>query len=276
VILDSNYLMHRSKYALQDLSTRGIKTGIIFGFLNSLLKFADTFHTNRFIFTFDSKRSVRKDIYPDYKGSRNNVDAEAQRVNGVAFPQFTVIRKEILPKIGFRNIFHAVGYEADDIIAKIVQNIDMKYIVVSRDNDLYQLLDYCDMYDPEKKKVFSKLDFQEQHRIEPSQWSKVKSIAGCDTDNIKGVYGVGESTACKYLTGKLSQTSKAYRSIVAEKDTIAFNEKLVTLPFDGTPSFTLQEETLSLKGFLDVCGTFDLYSFAVKRLEQWRINFNLR
>ena len=54
----------------------------------------------------------------------------------------------------------------------------------------------------------------EKYRIKPFEWHKVKAIAGCSSDNVKGVAGVGEITAIKYLKGELKKESKAHQNII--------------------------------------------------------------
>jgi 5'-3' exonuclease len=69
----------------------------------------------------------------------------------------------------------------------------------------------------------------------------VKSIAGCDTDDVKGVKGIGEKTAAKFLLGKLTK-GKKLDAINANLDLFKINSPLVKLPFPGTPSHELQND----------------------------------
>ncbi len=88
----------------------------------------------------------------------------------------------------------------------------------------------------------------------------MKAIAGCSTDDIPGVAGVGELTAAKYLTGKLSGKK--------EKDIIAFlkgplrktNGQLVALPYRGTRTCELEEDALSVNRWTELMGDLGMKS----------------
>jgi len=74
-----------------------------------------------------------------------------------------------LQNIGFQNVFIQEGIEADDLIAWLVMNNDhTKSVIVSSDNDLYQLLHFVkSIYTPDKKKHFTELDFTTKYNIYP-------------------------------------------------------------------------------------------------------------
>jgi 5'-3' exonuclease len=54
LIFDSNYICHYKKFAMRNLSYKDQKTGIIYGFLQSVLKYAKQFDTNRFVFAWQN------------------------------------------------------------------------------------------------------------------------------------------------------------------------------------------------------------------------------
>ena len=128
---------------------------------------------------------------------RQNLTEEEEESNRIAYEQFDKL-KLVLPEMGFANVFEEKGYESDDIIASLVVGSDERTVVISSDKDLYQLLNWCNICDI-KGSVYTKNMFIREYKINPSGWKRVKSIAGCNTDNIKGVKGVGEKTAIKYL-----------------------------------------------------------------------------
>ena len=212
VVIDANYLCYVNRFALsQGLSYRGHHTEIIFGFLRHINELARHFETKKFIFCWDARKSLRREIYPEYKTNRRvNQTEEENELDQIAYVQFNEIKDNVLPKIGFTNIFYREGYEADDIIASIVKNNPDRYIVVASDTDLFQLLDYCSLYNIVKKSTTTKIIFEREHEISPDKWHLVKAIAGCGTDNVFGVQGVGEKTAIKFISGLL-KTGKILR-----------------------------------------------------------------
>ena len=81
----------------------------------------------------------------------------------------------------------------------------------------------------------------------------MKAIAGCSTDNVLGVKGVGEKTAIEYLRGKLVK-GKRYDDIGSKEGWKIFvaNISLVKLPMQGTNYFKLEKDELSEQGWKQV------------------------
>ena len=281
VIIDANYVMYVNRFALsQGLSYKGKKTEIIFGFLRHINELARHFETKKFIFCFDSRSSLRKTIYPEYKANRHtNETPEDIELNKVAYQQFNEIKDIVLPKLGFKNIFHKEGYESDDIIASIVKNNQDKFIVVASDSDLFQLLDYCTLYNISKKSLTTKTLFEREYCISPDKWHLVKMIAGCSTDNVPGISGIGEKTAIKYLNGILKTGAKAKAIESMEmSDLFKRNLELIALPFDRTGIFKITfEEKFMEKDFITICENYGFESFlSQKYLQSWIKLFNMK
>ena len=112
-------------------------------------------------------------------------------------------------------------------------------------------------------------DFRKEFKIDPGDWVEVKKVAGCPTDGVPGVSGVGIKRAIKYIKGEL--TGKKYQNIIYNKKLIKRNEKLVKLPFEGTKEFPLVFNPLDLNTIFEVCEQFGLYSLLQgKRLDTWK------
>ncbi len=170
------------------------------------------------------------------------------------------MREDYLPDIGYQNIFSLSGYESDDLMATLANHAphDERVILITGDSDLYQCLrhDSVSLYSPQKKKLLTERWFRATYDIAPAQWALVKAIAGCSSDNVKGIRGVGEATALKYVQGKLPQDSKAYKSIRCSTgcDTVRRNRALVELPFSDCPIPLLVKDAFSRKSWQRVCG----------------------
>lgn len=286
IIVDSNGLCWIAKYAQKGLSYGDMETGIMFGFLSQIKKIAKDFNTNKFIFSWDSKKSIRRSLYPQYKQHRREKQAERtpQEVieDNMAFYQFYLLRTKVLPQLGFRNIFIRTGFESDDIIASLV--IDppeplqsSKNIVVTTDDDLLQLLNRCDIYNPRTHETTTKDKFKEKYGLNPLDWPLVKQLAGCDSDNVEGVPGVGEIKAMQYVK-KQMKPGKILGRIVKEGEAIIKrNAPLVCLPLIGTKppeGFNIVEDTFNVDNFLDVFEKYGFQSF-IKDLDVWRRTFNM-
>jgi DNA polymerase-1 len=193
--------------------------------------------------------------------------------------------KRIVSYIGFNNSFYQTGFEADDIIAKIVHSHweelrnslskepsdDCKPIILTSDADIYQLLNYANIYDPRAEKGITAESFKEDWGIDPEQWWRVKAIAGCSSDKVPGIAGIGEKKAVKYLLGKMNRKTKEYQKIESEESLEIFNrnKKLVKLPLEGVKEFEIQDDIVSIERLIAVFHQYNFMSFLKKnRLEK--------
>ena len=278
IILDGPYLGYQAMFAMRNLHDDGEApptAHIMYAVLSRILAFGQTFRTNRFVICWDSMESNRKAILPSYKEHRGDALTPEQKESRIETKrQMRVLRQEVLPEIGFTNNFCKRGYEADDLIAQAcAETIDGDAIIVSADEDLLQLLDArTRIYSPSKHAMVTSAIFQEEYGIYPSNWAMAKAYAGCDTDEVPGVKGVGIKTAIKYITGKLSPTSKAHAAITAPEvaQMVQRNLKLVRLPMAGTPLLQLGLDDFSLPSFKRICRQYEYHSFLeTERLAEW-------
>jgi len=155
-------------------------------------------------------------------------------IRRIIFFQLKVIQEEILPKGGSENVFCVEGYEADDIMAVVCRRLGGEIFLVSSDKDLFQLLnDRVSIFEIRKKRIYTEKDFLREWKIPPSLWAEVLAIAGCGSDNIRGIFGIGKKFAVKYLRGELGE--KKCSLIRQGLSVIDRNRKLVTLPFERFP-----------------------------------------
>jgi len=273
LLIDANYLGHRARYTTGPLSYKGRPTGVIFGFLNQLFTLAKKTVPDEVVFVWDSRRSLRKEAYSFYKNkSKTHNDEGPDRELLDAFKQFQELKRDILPQLGFANNFVQSGYEADDIIASIVQQDKGNFTVATSDNDLLQLLDHCQIYNLGKDKYITRQNFVEDYGIRPIQWAEVKKIAGCSSDNVPGVQGVGEKTAIKYLREGLSTKTKTYTTIRSSSDIIERNEWLVKLPLPGVEIPTIDTSDFDVLEMQKLCNSMG-FSRMKNQLDDWRLLF---
>lgn len=281
LIIDCNNLAYSSFYIFKNLNYLEKKTGVIFGFIQQILSLAKKFESTNFVFCWDSKKSYRKLIYPEYKANRRKELSNEEKADlKLAYNQFAELREKILLEMGFNNVFMQTGYEADDLIAKVVlDNQNKKNIIVSTDQDLYQLLQYSvSIHNIRTKKIFLWKDFANKYNAAPNLWVRVKAIAGCSTDNVIGVKGVGEMTAIKYLQDKL-QEGKIKSRIKSQEGQaiIKRNIELVVLPFQGRKKLRIdfQKNDLSKEKFIEVFMQYGFSSLLKKEVvENWSKVFN--
>lgn len=286
VVLDCNGIMHMLKHGIKrDMSHGGYETSIIYGFLGQIRYYAARFNTHQFVFTWDSKKSLRKERYPWYKDKEVEEKTELEKAfDDSMYKQFNQIRRYVVPAIGYRNTFHFAGYEADDIIANVlIQNPEHRYILVSRDADMYQLLRHCLICDPFSKELYSTADLLKEYRVSPEEWVDVKRLGGCTSDKVPGIPKVGEGVAAQWIRGELKPKGKRYQAIAADlaspKSIANRNDWLVRLPLPGTPDvqISFEDERLSVNGFEDVCSRYGFASYLEKTtFAIWKQQLNLQ
>jgi DNA polymerase-1 len=285
---------------LPRLSFEDRDTGVSYGFLRQILEIVERFPTDRIVFAWDSRSSIRKAIYPPYKANRKKDDFLSEEDLDMGRRQFVELRRTILPKMGFHNNFIQQGLEADDIIAQVVSDSYLtqfsKITIVAADNDLYQLLrESCDwthankrgyvdpkncrwvqIYDPKQKTIINLKEFKKRWNVHPCEWSEIKTLAGCSGDNIPGAPGIGEKTAVKFLTGTLSFGSKKHLAIARflKSENYSLFKQLIQLPHPATKSHAILPTLFNLDSFERTCSTYGFNSFMkLGYLTRWKNAF---
>jgi DNA polymerase-1 len=282
LVIDSLSLAYRSVYSMPELSFNKNPVSVLYGFMLQLLKLAEKFNTNQFIFVWDSRKSYRKMECSTYK-QREITDDKKELIEKARI-QFENLRKDVLPSMGFKNNYIQPGYEADDLIAFIIFRFPEEYTIVSKDEDLFQLLysgrKGCSVQLYNLTSIITEFDFKRIYGIEPRKWCDVKGLAGCPSDTVPGIPGVGKDTAIKYLTGILKD-GKTKDKIESEEGKKIFRDcfKLVALPYVGEISIDVKnpvEDDLYSLDFVDTFRKYGFNSFVEDdNFEKWRKAFNL-
>ena len=277
ILIDANNLSYISYHSVGELSYEEIPTGVLFGFLRSVLNIVDALQDNFVVFCWDSKKSFRKFMYPKYKMNRISKTEEEMEVKRIINRQMELLRKEILPEMGFNSNLTATGYEADDIIA--LCSTKNPCTIVSTDKDLFQLLTSdVVVYNPITKIKLTYDGFTDMYGIPPITWIMVKAIMGDKSDNIEGVKGVADKTAIKYIKGELNP-GKIKARIDDSKAIIYRNQKLITLPFKYTkhkPFVRVIKNKFNRRSFIEVFDRYHFISFLDDdSFRKWEQNFNL-
>lgn len=216
VFFDVGNLVWRAYHTTgkKGLKFGSIPTGVTYGFLREVKLQLDRHQTGNAVFCFDSKaKAVRKEEYAGYKERRHarvytpEEEAEYKMVQ----KQVRLLKKDYLPSLGFKNILEYEGFEADDAIALAVMALrEMSYDigedidghVISSDKDLLQLLTSgtitCWTAGVDGVAT-TKESFELEWGLNPAMWATIKAIAGCKSDEVPGIDGVGEKTAASYL-----------------------------------------------------------------------------
>lgn len=194
-IIDTSSFLYRNYYALPKLSTSsGIEVGALYGFTRLIIKILK--EKSKYILAcYDSKKSMRKEIYPQYKANRVKVDKEL-------ILQIE-LSKKLLDELGIKYL-EVEGYEADDLIASAVKKFKSnteKIIITSSDKDLLQLVgENVYIWDGKSDAYFSEDYVISKYGVKPSQMRDLLVLSGDSSDNIEGIEGIGFKTAAKILS----------------------------------------------------------------------------
>ena len=195
-LIDSSSYFYRAYYALPPLTnSKGIPTGAALGYTRMLMKLIKEANIRYGACLFDSHESLRKQSYEEYKANRKGM------------PEDLLSQVDYLTDISYLlgfSTFRLKGYEADDLIAYIVNNFSKKLsiptCIVSSDKDLKQLLsDQVFIYDALKNKIITARGFEEEYGIKPEEYLYVLALMGDASDNIPGIKGIGEKTALSLI-----------------------------------------------------------------------------
>jgi DNA polymerase I len=275
LLIDCHAVGHRAHHVLRNLTYDGGDIGVIYGFFSQVLTIAEQYKIDRLVFCWEGRPpSKRKALFPDYKKQSRERTPEEQAEMEQVFAQLSALRDQVLPKIGFENQLQFDGYEADDVIAKtIIDHESDTFLMVSGDADLYQLLHRRNCHGQHllhTGRLYQAKHVQRDHGVPARDWAAVKSLAGCQSDGVPGVQGVGIQTAVKFLNSGLDPDSTRYKTIVRSKEQIRLCYRLVALPFPGLPTIQLRPDTVSFESLMETFDDLGFTSFTKgKGRERW-------
>src|SRR5947207_626567 len=113
-LIDGNSLVYRAFFALPEsiATSTGHPTNAIFGFASMLVKILTDYGPKATLVVWDAGSSGRKEVYADYKAQRTSRPDLLKE----QWPHL----EPLVEAFGYRNLA-VEGYEADDVIASIVE-----------------------------------------------------------------------------------------------------------------------------------------------------------
>ena len=207
-------------------------------------------------------------MYTEYKANRKPKTLEEERDKANHYTLLDKL-KDSLKTLGDWANISLEGYEADDLIAYFVKesSIDNQFIIVSSDNDMYQLLnDRCVMYLPHRKEFYTILDFQKEFDISPSKYPFVKAFAGDRSDNIKGINGIGIKKGIKLIKEGRCWTHWVNKYKEVDLET---NLELVSLPFENDKiNLTIPQSYFEKRAWVELFQKFGLSKLNLSDFKQ--------
>lgn len=279
VLIDISCLAYRAWYTMGGLSFEDAPTGVLFGILDQIRRVCmdPRVQSNRVVAFFDSRHSVRRDSFAEYKRGRIKKErTEEERAAFLAMKrQVGELRTTIFPEMGIQCLMQK-GLEADDLIARAKQwclSRNQKGVMVTTDQDLWQCVGHhVSLFNPGKDLLITPEWLIENYGIWSFDWGVVKALAGCHSDNVPGIPGVGEKTAIRYLLKQLPDTSVRYKAINSKEGHEIFdrNQELVCLPHRASKPVRLKRPDYKPEVFFEFCRDRGFSSFVDgARRKEW-------
>lgn len=199
LLVDGNNLLKIGFHGVKDYFNGTEHVGGIWHFLNTLRRFIDEENFNKVVVFWDGETSTsqRRLIYPKYKLNRKGVTEEFKEES---FNKQKQRVKQYLEEMFVRQV-EFENSEADDLIAYYCKiSKDESKTIFSGDRDLTQLIsEDVTLYSPNTKKYYKNGDKIKLHEIEIPHYNvkTFKIISGDKSDNIDGIYYLGEKTLIK-------------------------------------------------------------------------------
>lgn len=217
-LLDALALIYRAHFAFNKnprITSKGVNTSAIFGFMNAMLEVLQKEKPTHIGVAFDhAKKTFRHEQFPMYKATRQSQPEDIS----IATPYI----KKIIEAMNIP-ILIMEGFEADDIIGTVAKRAaatgEFEVYMMTPDKDYGQLVEECiHIYKPafmgksaEKQGVAEICERWGIERIE--QVTDMLGLIGDAVDNIPGIPGIGEKTA-----QKLVQEFGSLENLIANAD----------------------------------------------------------
>ncbi|MFN2438778.1 MAG: 5'-3' exonuclease H3TH domain-containing protein, partial [Chitinophagaceae bacterium] len=258
-LLDAMALIFRAYYALirnPRLTSKGKNTNAQFGFTNTVIELINSQKPTHMAVCFESATPVERNTeYTEYKANRQ----EAPEDISASIPDI----RRILAALNIPTLDSA-GFEADDVIGtlcKQAEKLGYEVYMVTPDKDYGQLVSekikiYKPGYQGGVVEIMGPKEITEKWCIKDvSQVIDMLGLMGDAVDNIPGIVGIGQKTACKLIGeyGSLenilanadSIKGSVGEKIRAGKDNAILSKKLATIVTNVPVDF--HEEDFRLK-----------------------------
>ena len=226
LLVDGNNLLKIGFHGVKDYFNNGQHIGGIWHFLNTLRRFIDESNFNKVVVFWDGETSSsqRRIIYPKYKLNRKPSDNQLKEESFYNQRQRV---KQYLEEMFVRQV-EFDNSEADDLIAYYCQISKGEYkTIFSADRDLTQLIsEDVTIYSPNTKKYYKKGDMIKLHEIEIPHYNvkTFKILSGDKSDNIDGIYYLGEKTFIK-LFPEILEKEVSFSDILSKGEELLKEQK---------------------------------------------------
>ena len=219
-LIDGPSLVYRAFFALPEsiATSTGVPTNAIFGFASMLVKIVTEYGVCPTVVAWDAGSSGRTEVYTEYKAQR--------RSRPDLLKQQWPAMEPLVEAFGYSNV-KIDGYEADDVIASLVEHAlhaepPVPVMIVTGDRDAFQLIDADGLVKVmatsrgiTETKIYDRQAVIDRYGIAPELIPDFYGLKGDTSDNIPGVPGIGDKTA-----SELIQTYGGLEDVLANIDEI--------------------------------------------------------
>ncbi len=212
-IVDGHSHLFRAYHAVGYLSTsRGVPSHAVLILSTMLWKLVREEQPEYLGIAWDPPGPTFRDrLFAEYKATRAAMPDDLVRQLPYVRRLFEALRVPVV---------EVPGYEADDVLATLVQRAlaaGVDVVVVTGDKDLLQLVGprvrvLSVLGRTGERVVYDEAKVRERWGVEPAQIPDVLALMGDAIDNIPGVHGVGEKTAVK-LIGQFGSVERLYENL---------------------------------------------------------------
>jgi 5'-3' exonuclease len=226
LLVDGNNLLKIGFHGVRDFFHKGEHVGGTWHFLNTLRRFLEETNFNKVVVFWDSETnsSQRRLLYPKYKLNRKTSENEFKEES---FSNQKIRVKQYLEEMFVRQI-EVSNSEADDLIAYYCQiSEDEEKTIFSSDRDLTQLIsEKVKIYSPQQKKYYKNGDNIKLYDVEIPHYNvkTYKIITGDSSDNIDGIYYLGEKTFIK-LFPEILEKELSFNDILSKGEQLLKEQK---------------------------------------------------
>ena len=225
LLVDGNNLLKIGFHGVKDFYHSGKHIGGVWHFVNTIRRFIESENLDKVVVFWDGQDNItqRKLLYPQYKENRKRPDEVVEN----SFNEQKERVRQYLEELFIRQVMVEQD-EADDLIAYYCQiSPDEDKIIFSGDRDLTQLIsDNVKVYLPDKKKFYKKGDKISLKEIDVPHFNIMtyKVIAGDKSDNIDGIYYLGEKTIAKIFP-ELLESEMSVNDILTRAEELHKDDK---------------------------------------------------
>ncbi|GAB4522644.1 MAG: DNA polymerase I [Anaerolineales bacterium] len=203
-LIDGHALAYRTYFALTSgnaerwRTSNGEPTAGVYGFVSVLLRILQQERPDYLAVAFDTGKTFRDDLYPEYKGTRAKMPDDLRT-------QIERIR-QVVDALGVPRL-EVEGYEADDVLGSVAHQAaghGLGVKIFTGDRDLLQLVDDRIVVNLPGRSLSDARDYDSAGvraylGVHPKQVVDLKALMGDSSDNIPGVPGIGQKTAVSLL-----------------------------------------------------------------------------